>query len=380
MTPPRTVTRQELYDLVWSTPMRTLAKQFGISDRGLAKICEKLDVPTPPVGYWAKKAAGKKVQQPALAEAKPTTARSTSISPSPKPRANASATMTEIQSVKKALGQVALPDFPNGLHRLVKEWVANHKAEQARQRKERDRWATAWRRIDLTDRDVYRFQSTSAVLTALESHSIQIAEAGVWGDIRLLTNGEPLKIAIKERLQQSRPLDYGYDKKWSAYGDRYPSSLYSTGRLRVNISTAYAGRWERRWEETDEQTIVDLIPIIVAEIVRAGPILTSERLERERQKAEWAAESARKAEFERDKRTDDQRWEKFRSLAADWHEACRLRLFIDQIADKHDNTFTHDGRTVQEWIEWAKARINKLDPTNRRVWHEIVATKDQYHW
>ena len=58
-----TLTRQELYDLVWSTPMTKLAESFGLSDVGLAKICDRHRVPTPPRGYWAKKDAGKKVKQ-----------------------------------------------------------------------------------------------------------------------------------------------------------------------------------------------------------------------------------------------------------------------------------------------------------------------------
>jgi hypothetical protein len=58
-----TLTRQELYDLVWSTPMIKLADQFGLSDVGLTKICDRHRVPTPPRGYWAKKDAGKPVKQ-----------------------------------------------------------------------------------------------------------------------------------------------------------------------------------------------------------------------------------------------------------------------------------------------------------------------------
>ena len=58
-----TLTRQELYELVWSTPMTKLAESFGISDVGLAKICDRHRVPTPPRGYWAKKEAGRKVKQ-----------------------------------------------------------------------------------------------------------------------------------------------------------------------------------------------------------------------------------------------------------------------------------------------------------------------------
>jgi hypothetical protein len=58
--------RDELYKQVWATPMRTLAKRYGISDVGLNKICRKLNVPVPGLGYWAKIQAGQEVPQPKL--------------------------------------------------------------------------------------------------------------------------------------------------------------------------------------------------------------------------------------------------------------------------------------------------------------------------
>ena len=51
--------------------MITLAKEYGISDVGLAKICRRNQVPLPPRGYWAKLAAGihlQKTQLPATKE------------------------------------------------------------------------------------------------------------------------------------------------------------------------------------------------------------------------------------------------------------------------------------------------------------------------
>jgi hypothetical protein len=54
------VTRQELYDLVWSTPASRLALDFGVSDVAIAKRCKRLGVPRPTRGYWAKIEAGKK--------------------------------------------------------------------------------------------------------------------------------------------------------------------------------------------------------------------------------------------------------------------------------------------------------------------------------
>jgi hypothetical protein len=59
-------TRQQLYDLVWSDPITTLAKSLSISDVGLAKACRRSDIPLPPRGYWARLNAGKRVIRPAL--------------------------------------------------------------------------------------------------------------------------------------------------------------------------------------------------------------------------------------------------------------------------------------------------------------------------
>ena len=60
------LTRQELYDQVWSTPMRKLALRYGLSDVGLAKICARHDIPRPLRGYWAKKEFGKAPPQTPL--------------------------------------------------------------------------------------------------------------------------------------------------------------------------------------------------------------------------------------------------------------------------------------------------------------------------
>src|SRR5262245_26619502 len=59
-------TRKELYDRVWSQPMRTVASSLGISDVALAKHCKKADIPVPERGYWARKQAGKPTIQVAL--------------------------------------------------------------------------------------------------------------------------------------------------------------------------------------------------------------------------------------------------------------------------------------------------------------------------
>src|SRR5678815_3977505 len=57
------ITREELYSLVWSQPMKVLALSFGISDVALAKHCQRAQIPLPRRGYWARQRAGKKTLQ-----------------------------------------------------------------------------------------------------------------------------------------------------------------------------------------------------------------------------------------------------------------------------------------------------------------------------
>lgn len=68
---PRTLSRAEIYDLVWSQPMSTIALELGLSGNGLAKICDRLLVPYPTRGYWAKVYAGKDEPQTPLPAAPP---------------------------------------------------------------------------------------------------------------------------------------------------------------------------------------------------------------------------------------------------------------------------------------------------------------------
>ena len=63
---PHKFTRQELYDRVWAQPTRMVAANIGVSDVALAKTCRNANIPIPPRGYWARKAADQRVLKTAL--------------------------------------------------------------------------------------------------------------------------------------------------------------------------------------------------------------------------------------------------------------------------------------------------------------------------
>jgi AcrR family transcriptional regulator len=60
------LTRSELYERVWAQPMTKVAAAYGLSGGGLAKICDRLLIPYPPRGYWARAKAGLVAERPPL--------------------------------------------------------------------------------------------------------------------------------------------------------------------------------------------------------------------------------------------------------------------------------------------------------------------------
>lgn len=62
------LTRQKLYDLVWSEPITTIVTRYGISNVAFAKTCRRHDIPVPPRGYWAKVQSGHKAHRQPLPE------------------------------------------------------------------------------------------------------------------------------------------------------------------------------------------------------------------------------------------------------------------------------------------------------------------------
>ncbi|KEZ77605.1 hypothetical protein [Salinisphaera hydrothermalis] len=60
------VSRERLFELVWSKPTTQVAKELRISDTAVKKRCRKLQVPKPPPGYWRRIETGEEPRRPPL--------------------------------------------------------------------------------------------------------------------------------------------------------------------------------------------------------------------------------------------------------------------------------------------------------------------------
>jgi hypothetical protein len=124
--PTRTITRRELYDLIWLRPMSKVAPEFGLSGNGLAKLCRREGIPVPERGHWAKLAHGKKAKKLTLPPA--ANGRETlSIDATPSNREALEDSMPEplgalLRAEREASEPITIPKAPK-VHSFVEGWA-----------------------------------------------------------------------------------------------------------------------------------------------------------------------------------------------------------------------------------------------------------------
>ncbi len=120
------LTREELYEKVWLRPAISLAQEFGISGRGLGKICSRFEIPVPPRGYWAKLAVGKHVTRTRLPIAKSDLPLEIWIKPSPEGQEEVAVpepVRAKVTAVLKNRDQIRVPETLRSPHSIVKRWL-----------------------------------------------------------------------------------------------------------------------------------------------------------------------------------------------------------------------------------------------------------------
>jgi hypothetical protein len=58
----KTISRRELYDLVWSKSISKISKETNIKESVIRGICQTYKIPLPINGYWSKIQFGKEVE------------------------------------------------------------------------------------------------------------------------------------------------------------------------------------------------------------------------------------------------------------------------------------------------------------------------------
>jgi hypothetical protein len=355
-----TLTRQELYDRVWAEPVDTLAKEYGLSNVGLGKACRRHNIPVPPRGYWARKAAGQKLRRPALPPAKDGVESVTLLGsdrPDPSQYEQERDAHPLIAFEFEPENKIVVPDDLRVRHPAIGQtkayWAAQKRGDVDNQLPRLN--------ISVSTATLPRaFRLLQALFDALEQRGHKAA-ATKEGKMILTVLDETLDVSLREPSKQVRhvptPKEIADAKRYS-WMRPAPYDLVSSGTLVLNIENVWGIR--HSWKDGKTQRLEDVLNDVVVGLIEGALQKKAQREERERERLkqeelERQREAAR--QHARHERAKVRRLERLREATVE-HQ--RLREFVAQL---HEVVGAVDPDTeLGRWLSWADDHVRRLDP------------------
>lgn len=379
------VTRERLYELVWTEPMLKIAARYGVSSSYLARVCSRLRVPRPARGYWAKLAVGIQSKVPPLPEARPGDEQAWSRDgyaavrialPQPSIELDSSSSPDHSKSrvrrarsrqhglirgakelfesgrvssysrpqylkpAKKLLIDLAVTKtglghalvFANELfseleergHRVV---IAPHGQYLHRARIE-EREHPPKREQGYHHQDFWSPLRCTVVYIGTVAIGLTIVEMSESAQARYV-NGE----YVRESEYVAPKRRYGADHTWTTAID------FPTGRICLQAYSPYPSTdWIRNWKEAKGENLTKLIPSIVRELAQGANeiarLVAEAELRAEAQRREWEIERQKRLKEEAERRAAIALKESKADLLqfiARWSEARNIEQFLADV-------------------------------------------------
>lgn len=345
MAPTVTLTRQQLYDLVWSKPMTTIAAEFGVSSVAFAKNCTRLDVPRPGRGYWQQLASGLNPEREPLPSAAPATPASITLTKHEQfPGISRDAPLPPV---------VQVPGQVRNLHPVVKEMAELLASERHSPMLIIPGHERSLLRVSVAGKP-RALRILHALLTAFDGrgHQCRLQKGCSKYALEVVVGGSPVGLTLHERSNLVEST--GAARAWRQH-DAVPS-----GRLALAVGGPYSSfRWSDRKRHSLEDALGEVVLDVEASAVHqveAGKRYAAEQAIRQREQRRIQDGERRVAH--RLALADD-----LATMAAAWSEAERLKAFLD--AASHAVPLAAQTQEFTAWLTWGRAHAAALDPLSR---------------
>ena len=403
------LTREALYELVWSEPMLKVAARYDVSSSYLARVCSLLNVPRPERGYWAKLAVGKRVQKPELPEAQPgdpvewsrdgISVRTSRALPRPPPpgekktrRSGAQPSAHPLIVGAKALfeaGRVShdieyLKPYKKLLVDLAVSKNALDKAlqfandlflalETAGFRVMIAAHGESFRRIEIDVReDVKRGHGHWGLWTPGRCTIVYVGTVAIGLTVVETTEEVSVRYVNGKYIREDEYVPpkrgrYAVDTTWST------QKHVPTGRLRlIAYSPYWRAEWSKQWHDTDKSGLASQISAIVKDIEQAVPELArlvelgAQQAEAERR--EWDAQQERWRREEAERRTKEAYKQSKASLVSiieQWAERQRVEEFFSEAERAAAQLEPGQRARILNRLEAARKMLGNTNPLER---------------
>jgi hypothetical protein len=349
--------RQELYDLIWSTPALKLAADFGISSVAVAKRCKRLEIPRPPRGYWAKVEAGrtpKKVPLPPTAE--------------------------EVfkETAKRRLPKVlSLPEADESLWPLASELMTAITKAGLEHYKRAHLKDVSFPEVivskSLAERSAKAFH---VLLEELQPLGIQFRKFhGLYDPGYFERRKDRLNMTITENLV--RPDGSKLEDMWQWPREKASPSGYLTFSIKAD---GYYGREIKQWSESAKVPLEEALPQVVAGIreyfLEIQARREQETIEAAKRHAEWLKQMAELDEREAIRLEEEKTRKHAEAIAAaalarktallqaaeKWRQSNALQEFINACETGWKNQSPEATQQQIAWLAWAREIAAAMSP------------------
>jgi hypothetical protein len=370
------LTRAELYEKVWATPVRTLAKEFGMSDVGLAKICRKHDIPVPPLGYWRKTETGHKAVPPPLPPAK-----------------NGPETLDIYVRERLApeLARLAAEPAPEIAIRMELSHALVVRTEKLlAQGKETEKKLIAPKNGALPHLLVSREQIPRAlrIINALFLALEERGQSVSWSKeeeaiLTLVVDGETVRFCVLEITESLRHVLTPEEQKRPWTAPKWDYKL--TGKLQFRVDNLpYSGGVRGTWSDGKYQRLEKCIGDFIVALRVAAAAIKKNRQETEERERRWEEERKQQEEQRRKAAEHKRKAEFVTELIRNWEEAQNVRTFVKALAECAGKLelSEEEKSEIQQVVDWTTGYAEFLDPLSDLTDSiaEFVHPERRYSW
>ena len=291
------LTREELYAQVWAEPMTKLAKRYGLSDRGLAKICTRMGIPVPGRGYWARVQSGRVPPKTRL----------------PKIKADQQAIVVlnklghileeesespEIVSEMDPDNRIVVSDELVDPHPMVEKTAKSLRGARANDHGIARPRAKHCLDVRVGKESIERAaRIMDALMKALDARGIDvIRDEKEEGGTLLVVDGETIGFRLEEKVRREKyqptPAEQKELDKDSWYRYRLPDDkFFPSGDLSLKLDTGYYSGLRGTWADGKRQRVETCLNKLIVVAYKTAAYKKAARIEREREERERAEQA-----------------------------------------------------------------------------------------
>ncbi|NBC05368.1 MAG: hypothetical protein GVY20_16915 [Bacteroidetes bacterium] len=361
--------RTKLYEEVWTKPMTELAKEYGINVYQLTKACDELEIPRPESGYWSKLRHGKKVKRKPLTESEKKEFRLNleAIQPT---------NLTQL--LPKGYQPLVVKDHLRNPHPLIRQ-TYDYLKERSKERSPGDKYGrlkpyqAGYMNVSVSKDSLKRaMRILDAVLKESIRQGFQVGTGTKYdrNHTYIKVAEDKVYVFLQEEGKQSKKENPKYS--WDEY-DRY-----TTGKLKLMISSSFYGYSSRRISDTKTQTIEERLDKFFPILLEIAEEERKNRIKRE--EAQRKAEIARKIreQQEREYQAEMKRREELEELSEQFTKSEYIYQFIGEVESKIEiEQLTQEQmERFNEWKKWALEHADRLNPVVQTI-EEVLNQRKQ---